>query len=158
MDTRQPLTLESETGAMTEIKERSELLINEGDGTFVLTDESNTLRRSNRQDVPAGAAFVDVNRDGNLDLWVAQGGLGAPMQDRLYLGDGLGGFEDVTNEIGVRTQTWVQADTINSGQGHSTAWSSAACDLNNDGYPELLIGSYGRAPNHLWRAEIEEGG
>ena len=35
------------------------------------------------------------------------------------------------------------------------AWAGAACDLNRDGWPELLAASYGRAPNHLW---LNEGG
>src|SRR5262249_55245036 len=40
---------------------------------------------------------------------------------------------------------------LNAAKGHSIGWSAAACDLNNDGAPELLAGSYGRAPNHLWQ-------
>ena len=35
------------------------------------------------------------------------------------------------------------------------SWSGNACDLNNDGDPELLAASYGRAPNHLWLAGTE---
>ena len=39
---------------------------------------------------------------------------------------------------------------------HSNAWSGVACDMNNDGYAELLSASYGDAPNHLWLNEQGE--
>src|SRR5439155_22044496 len=48
-------------------------------------------------------------------------------------------------------------DALNKGLGHSNAWSAAACDLNNDGNPELLAASYGRAPNHLWQSKGKDG-
>jgi hypothetical protein len=60
---------------------------------------------------------------------------------------------DVSNKAGVTTFSWYNIGPINEGKGHSWAWSSAACDLNNDGMPELLASSYGRRPNHLWRAQ-----
>ncbi len=156
VDVRQMLTLEIEGSNPIAIEERSELLINDGSGQFTLSAPDHTLRRLNRQDVPSGISFIDVNLDGNLDAWITQGGLGAPMQDRLWLGDGVGEFEDITTNSGVKTETWVQATTMNEGRGHSTAWSALACDLNNDGYAELMAGSYGRAPNHLWRATPTE--
>ena len=130
--------------------------MNDGTDNITLAAADNTLRRLNRQDVPSGASFADINRDGNLDLWIPQGGLGAPMQDRLYLGDGAGGFTDVTRDVGLKTENWVDAEVMNAGLAHSTAWSSAACDLNQDGRPDLLAGSYGRAPNHVWRATENE--
>jgi hypothetical protein len=76
------------------------------------------------------------------------------VQDRLYQGDGAGNFVDVTSARGLATISWSIAtvDDLNNARGHSIGWAGNACDLNNDGSPELLAASYGRAPNQLWRA------
>ncbi len=130
----------------------SEILLNAGDGTFTLAPESRAF--DDPLDQPYGAAFVDVDRDGHIDLWTGQWAAGGSyQQDQLFLGDGAGGFDKGTNKAGLGTEAWVDVDTINAGRAHSGAWSAAACDLNNDGWPELLASSYGRAPNHLWRAK-----
>lgn len=153
IDTRAILELtDGMDSVIATIEERSELLLNDGNGHFEMTSADHPLRRLNRQDVPSGASFTDINRDGFLDLWITQGGLGAPMQDRLYLGSANGSFEDITRSAGLRTQNWVDPEVINAGLAHSAAWSATACDLNQDGQPDLLAGSYGRAPNHAWRA------
>ena len=127
--------------------ETSEIMLNNGDGTFSPGPEESELRQSNL--TPAGAVFVDVNRDGNLDLWVPMYNI---SQDVLYIGDGTGAFTDGTRDAGLITKGWNAVSDLNAGLAHTNAWSGAACDLNNDGDPELLAASYGRAPNHLWRA------
>lgn len=138
--------------------ETSELLLNDGTGKFTLGPEGSALRRATTVEAPAGASFVDYDRDGHLDLWVPQGShpppgqLNAlPQQARLYRGDGSGGFEEVTEGAGLFTQPWISIDDLNQGLAHANAWSALACDLNGDGAPELLAASYGRAPNHLWQ-------
>ncbi|MFO0760548.1 MAG: CRTAC1 family protein [Byssovorax sp.] len=139
--------------------ETSELMINNGDGTFSLGPEASALRaKPPIYDVPAGASFIDFDRDGLLDIWVTQNSSnGIPQQDRLYKGDGKGGFTDVTVLQGLKTKAWSYSssgiDALNKGLAHSNAWSAAACDLNNDGNAELLAASYGRAPNHLWQSK-----
>ena len=139
-------------------RESSEVLLNDGEGRFTLTYAQDPIRRVGSGDVPSGAAFLDVNRDGWLDLWLSQGGLGAPLQDRLFIGRGQGELVDQTLEYGLETQEWEQLGILNEGRGHSTAWSAAGCDLNRDGTPELLVGSYGRAPNHLWLGSRDASG
>jgi hypothetical protein len=124
----------------------NELMLNDGDGTFSLGPSSRDLRYDSS---PGGASFVDVDRDGHLDLWVAEYNI---AQDRLYGGDGQGNFTDNTNDAGLTTAAWSAVATLNSAESHTNAWSALACDLNNDGDPELLAASYGRAPNHLWQA------
>lgn len=137
--------------------ETSELLLNDGSGKFTLGPESSGARAAGLTSHPAGATFVDFDRDGALDLWVPQnsyisGGLqSSPQQDRLYRGDGSGGFTLVTADVGMTTQPWADLNDLNQGLAHTNAWSSLACDLNGDGTPELLAASYGRAPNHLWQ-------
>ena len=138
--------------------ETSELLLNDGDGHFVLAAASLALRRADEVDMPAGASFVDVDLDGVVDLWTPQhnytsGSSLVFQQDLLYRGDGAGGFSDVTDALGLTTSDWRTFADLNAGLSHTRAWSAAACDLNGDGYAELLAASYGRSPNHLWQAQ-----
>ena len=131
--------------------ETSEILLNNGEGSFELGPETSDLRVSNN-DMPYGAVFTDVNLDGNVDLWVAQySDSSGPRQDKLYIGDGNGSFSNETKDFGLKTTTWNAIDDLNNALSHSNAWSANACDLNGDGFPELLAASYGRAPNHLWQ-------
>ncbi|MEM9694951.1 MAG: CRTAC1 family protein, partial [Myxococcota bacterium] len=148
--------------------ETTELMINRGDGTFELGAEDNPMR-TERRSAPASAVFVDVDRDGNIDLFVphyrelnAFDRLGPQIQDRLYRGDGAGRFFDETDAAGLTTLAWSTSEAAvedqNQARAHSNAWSGLACDLNGDGAPELLAASYGRAPNHLWQGRVDEGG
>ncbi len=144
------------------VAETSELMLNEGDGTFAFGPEDSAARRADYQADPAGAAFVDFDRDGAVDLWVAHNKVHEynPMPDDLFQGDGGGGFADVTMRVGIVTLPWAGTGVgkLNDAEGNSWAWSAAACDLNGDGVPELLASSYGRAPNHLWQGELRDGG
>ncbi|MFK7999681.1 MAG: CRTAC1 family protein [Polyangiales bacterium] len=146
------------TGCVTEpgvglSEQRSEIMLGNADGSFSLGPEGAI---SNTVDSPSGASFVDFDRDGNLDLLVGQyyfdAGAGRVAQnDRLYRGDGAGGFTDVTSASGLTTQPWGNLDDVDQGLAHSIAWGTLARDVDSDGWPDLLVSSYGRAPNHFWR-------
>jgi hypothetical protein len=138
---------------MLSLGETSELLLNNGDGTFELGPETSAVRMADAVQSVAGVSFVDINRDGLLDLWVTHHGL----QDRLYYGDGSGGFIDATAGSGLTTVAGATLEQLNDGSVHSRAWSALACDLDGDGYAELLAGSYGRSTNHLWQGHFEDG-
>lgn len=135
----------------------SELYLNDGKGHFSLGPADSAARMQGLPAVPMGVAFVDYDRDGVLDLFVTHnmpGAASSPLQDRLLRGKGDGRFADVSQAAGLLTLAWNGATVaqLNQAKGHSWAWSAAACDLNGDGWPELLASSYGRAPNHLWQA------
>lgn len=138
--------------------ETAEILLNDGAGNFTLGPDSE-IRSDGRVNVPAGASFTDVDRDGVLDLWIPQHNWGSStivfMQDRLYRGDGAGGFTEITEMVGLETTNWRGADDINAGLSHTRAWGSLARDLNGDGNPDLLTPSYGRSPNHLWEGSAD---
>ncbi|MSP25774.1 MAG: CRTAC1 family protein [Myxococcales bacterium] len=136
--------------------ETSELMLNNGDGTFALGPVDSQLRIE-KGDVPAGASFVDYDRNGVVDLWVPQNAWsGYPRQDHLYWGDGNGHYTDVTIATGMMTANWNDPQALNEGRAHTWGWSALACDLNDDGNPELLASSYGRSPNHLWQGSGAE--
>ena len=83
-----------------------------------------------------GAAFVDYDRDGRLDVFLANGttpeGFPAGLVPRCALfhnkGDGM--FEDVTEAAGVARSGW--------GQG------VAVGDYDNDGFPDLYLTFFGQ--------------
>jgi hypothetical protein len=74
----------------------------------------------------SGAAFVDYNNDGLLDIFLVSGPGGT---NRLYRNDGNGRFTDVTKEAGLTSDGW--------GQG------VCAGDFDNDGFTDLLVTYWG---------------
>ena len=99
----------------------------------------------------AGAALLDFDRDGDLDLYLVQSGdlstgpaIAARPRDRLFRND-LGGpdasgtremsFVDVSDSAGLRA--------VGYGMGVATG------DFDNDGWPDLYVTNLGS--NQLWR-------
>ena len=133
-----------------DLPDTSEVLLNDGTGHFTLAEDDNDIRVG-KGDMPFGAVLVDVDRDGKLDLYVAQYDNGeGPQVSRLYLGRGDGTFNEDTEDAGMKTKSWSAIIDLNAAQSHTRSWAALGCDLNNDGAVELLAASYGRSPNHLW--------
>lgn len=74
---------------------------------------------------------LDANQDGKADVYVASGGYGllaaedVLLQDRLYMGDGKGGFE--------RSLEALPPMLTSTG-------AVASLDLNGDNFPDLVVG------------------
>ena len=132
-------------------KDSSELMLNDGQGHFALTTKQ-TFGDSKLRRQLSSASFTDYDRDGWLDLWLGYTTWTGdqPMQNPLLRGDGLGGFSDVTAAEGLTTKTWSKTADIESGAAHRNTWGTAACDLDDDGLPDLLTVSYGRYFNGFW--------
>lgn len=82
--------------------------------------------------IHAGACAADYDRDGDLDFYILTSKEGAP--NALFRNEGNGRFVDVAASSRV-------AD-LNNAEGLSMTCLFA--DVNNDGYQDLLVGSYGR--------------
>jgi hypothetical protein len=87
----------------------------------------------------AGAAFLDYDQDGFIDLYVCSGtwvkGLskeekpGKMPENHLYRNLGNGTFEDVSRKAGVGGPWYSMGVTIG--------------DYNNDGFPDIYVSNYG---------------
>lgn len=136
--------------AKTDHGDRNEILVNDGDGTFTLA-AGGALRLADDRVATMGASFTDIDRDGFLDLWLGTGtGFFEAEPDRLFRGDGAGSFADVSQAMGIVTLGWYNLGSLNLAKGHHDSWGATACDLNGDGFPDLLGSSYGRYFNALW--------
>jgi hypothetical protein len=129
---------------------RSAVWLNDGKGRFARGPESGYTAKDAA--APAMAlAVTDFDLDGFLDLY--EGGeyrqYGQRYDcgvDRLFRGDGKGGFTDVTKKAGLLTEP-------EPGKPRSSrpSYGVTSCDFDNDGWPDLLELAYGRQWNLLWR-------
>ena len=128
---------------------------NNGNGTFTDVTAQAGLLRTGRPDWGSGCTFIDYNRDGYLDLFVANyvdivlselpkpgenascnwkgipvncgpRGLKTPV-NRLYRNNGDGTFTDVSESSGIAKATGTYSMT------------SVAADFDNDGWTDLYV-------------------
>ena len=118
-----------------------QLLLNQSDGRFSPAPGSAWQHHKSAEDM--GTVFLDADSDGDLDLYVASGGVESAagdrlLADRLYLNEGNGQF------------TVAPAGTLPENQ--QSASVVAAADFDRDGDVDLFVGSrvipgrYPRAP------------
>ncbi|MFZ5445157.1 MAG: CRTAC1 family protein [Myxococcota bacterium] len=140
------------TKPMTDPGDRSQLLLNDGTGHFTFAPPSAVTPAANQLMPTTSAAFTDVDRDGRLDVFVghwyeAYGASYLGVQARLFKGLGTGEFVDDTGPANLLTD----ATGFSAFTNHRPAYGVTACDLDDDGAPELLVSAYGRQPNLLYR-------
>lgn len=106
---------------------------NQVDGVFSHYTEEGVVRLgAGTGGAACGAVSVDVDHDGDYDLYV--GNYPGPSQDTMYLNDGSGFFSDVTT-----TQVPTDGDyTVDV----------AASDMNGDGKIDLLVSNWN--PNYVY--------
>jgi hypothetical protein len=137
---------------------QSHLFHNNGNGTF--TDVTQKAGLGGIKEFSTGAAWVDYDRDGKLDLvvgnyvqWTPETDLYCTMDGRsksyctpesykgtsvrLWHNNGNGTFTDVTQKAGL-------------GEATSKTLGVAVLDYDNDGWPDLLF-SNDTQPNKLYR-------
>jgi hypothetical protein len=141
---------------LTKFDAPNQLLRNNGNGTF--TDVSKSSGTDHRS-WSVSASFVDVNRDGWLDLYVgnyiryslenntqcfaASGsldycmpGVHQPLQDRLYINRGDGTFVDATVTSGIARE-------------YGPALGVSTADFDRDGWMDIYVANDGKE-NQLW--------
>jgi enediyne biosynthesis protein E4 len=137
---------------------QNRLFHNNGDGTF--TDVTQKTGLQGPKEFSTSAAWVDYDKDGHLDLvvanyvqWTPEGDLYCTLDGkvksyctpesykgtavRLWHNRGNGTFEDVTQKAGL-------------GDATSKTLGVAVLDYDNDGWPDLLF-SNDTQPNKLYR-------
>lgn len=99
----------------------SQVLANQGDGSFQLTTDPDVIIDENGM----GATVADFDGDGVLDWFVTSiFGAGRIYGNRLYRGLGGGQLADVTDAAGVADGGW--------------GWAACAADFDNDGDVDIF--------------------
>jgi hypothetical protein len=141
---------------LTKFGAPNQMLRNNGDGTFTdVSKEAGTALES----WSVSAAFVDIDRDGWLDLYVGNylrytlAGNGScfsptgapdyctpssfpPLPDRLYLNRRNGTFADITASSQIATE-------------YGPALGVSTADFNGDGWMDIYVANDGKE-NQLW--------
>ncbi len=125
-------------------------MLNDGKGHFKLAPESDLDKKVVW--VP-GAVLFDYDRDGVLDFWPAEvahwpyNPADPNTPATLYRGNGDGTFTDVSAAVGLPQK---DGTLKNNAQWRHT-FGNVACDLDGDGDDDMVLASYGREENWVFR-------
>jgi enediyne biosynthesis protein E4 len=133
--------------SQSDIIDRSIVLLGDGNGHFTPMNGTepfnDKLMYSN-----TSSTLLDYDRDGQLDIFMGyfyKTYGSSPQVNRLFRNSTVGSFRDVTYSMGLDTQ-----GDIDAAQNPKPTWGVTACDINSDGWTDLVTSNYGRAYNMLW--------
>lgn len=113
-----------------------------GDGTFVDVTSSTGITNPYPTVTPI---WLDYDRDGDLDLFIANGRTDSPEKyypDQLWLNNGDGTFSNRSESGGIK------AGEPNP---YTDTWGASVADFNNDGYPDIFVATYRLQPDLLYQ-------
>jgi hypothetical protein len=126
--------------------------LNNGDGTFK-PGPTHKFHEKIYEPI-SGVTFFDYNKDGILDFFASRqygrfGYLDSCEQDSLYKGLGDGKFENITEGSGLETVA-PDDESLAAGKNHRPAWGVTACDVDGNGYADIMVTNYGRSFNSFY--------
>ncbi len=136
-----------------ETPDMTAVFLNNGDGTFRKAAPHDFFMQY--LNPAAGTVLLDYDRDGKLDIFIGHhygtyGYLESSEQDTLHQGDGAGNFTNMTEAAGLKTQK-VTNETLANATSHKPTWGVTACDVDGDGWQDLMTTTYGRGYNAFYR-------
>ncbi len=129
----------SSLSSYTDHGDRCEVLLGDGTGRFTLVPD-NGLRELGLIN-PVGFSFLDYDKDGKLDLFIARWfhdyGQNQWSAGILMKGNGDGTFTNMSVSAGITQQ--------------EPMFGSCVVDWNNDGWPDIATAPYCRTNGQLWK-------
>ncbi len=133
--------------------DKTRIYLNNGDGTFSPGPKMDFT--VSFFEAFSGIAVLDFDRDGILDMYAGRhyseyGNLDSCGQDNLYKGKGDGSFTDATEGSGLETED-VSDESLAAAKNNKATWGVTACDVDGDGFQDIMASSYGRSFNMFYR-------